>query len=134
MFLKVDHSSGVPIYRQIVEQIRFSIAKGVLARGDRLPAIRQLSLDLEVNPNTVIKAYNQLENGKVIHTKRGMGTFVSDEVIEISMEEKMKRITKLAERLAVEAVQLDIDESELKRIVAETLARFRVGERKGEKS
>jgi GntR family transcriptional regulator len=124
MFLKVDHSSGVPIYRQVMEQIKYSMAKGVLKPGDRLPAIRQLSLELKVNPNTIAKAYSELEHGQVIETRRGMGTYVSEKKIEMSEEGKMEIITQLAERLAVEAVQLDISEEELQKIVRKAMGRF----------
>ncbi len=133
MFLKIDHSSGVPIYRQIMEQIKYSIAKGGLAPGERLPAIRQLSLDLKVNPNTIIKAYSELEHEQVILTKRGMGTFVSDKKIEITRSEKVETVTLLTERLAVEAIQLDMSKADLLRIVTKILTRFYSGEGKGAK-
>jgi len=132
MFLQIDYSSGIPIYRQIMEQVRSAIARGVLRPGDRLPAIRALALDLKVNLNTVVKAYSKLEDRGVIHTRRGMGTYVSEGTIEIPREEKMKRIGRIAERLALEAVQLDIDDEELEKIVAEALARFRK-RKKGER-
>jgi len=128
MFLKVDHSSGVPIYRQIMEQIKYSIARGALKGGDRLPAIRQLSLELQVNPNTVVKAYSELEHEQVIETKRGMGTFISDKKIAISKDGKMEIISKIVERLVVEAVQLEVDEDDIHQMITETLSRF-----KGEK-
>ena len=134
MFLKVDHSSGVPIYRQIMEQIKYSIAKGSLKPGDRLPAIRQLSLELQVNPNTVVKAYSELEHGQVIETRRGTGTFVTDKKIKISRDGRTQIIMKLAERLAVEAVQLDVDREELLKIVEEAMTRFFKPEREGESS
>ena len=134
MFLNIDHSSGVPIYRQIMEQIKYSIAKGALRSGDRLPAIRQLSLELQVNPNTVVKAYSELEHAGVIETRRGMGTYVSDKKIEISQDGKMEILTKLAERLAVEAVQLDVGEKELQEIVRQTLNRLRADAAEGDKS
>ncbi len=124
MFLKVDHSSGVPIYRQIMEQIKYSIARGSLKAGDRLPAIRQLSLELQVNPNTVVKAYSELEHGQVIETRRGMGTFISDKKIAISKDGKMEIISKLVERLVVEAVQLEVDANDIHRLINETLSRF----------
>lgn len=132
MFLSIDHSSGVPIYRQIMEQIRYSIAKGSLKPGDRLPAIRKLSLELKVNPNTITKAYSELEHSKVIETRRGMGTYVSDQKIEISEDGKMEIIQKLIERLAVEAVQLDVDQEELESAIQETLDRFYQKEQEGE--
>ena len=71
MFLKIDPSSGVPIYRQIMDQIKYSIANNALAAGDKLPSVRQLSLDLKVNPTTIVKAYSELEHERVIETRRG---------------------------------------------------------------
>ncbi len=124
MFFRIDHSSGVPIYRQIMEQIKYSMAKGSLRPGDRLPSVRQLSVELEVNPNTIAKAWSELEHEKMIETRRGMGTFVTDSKIEISREIKVKTITKLAERLAVEAVHLDMDRNELLQIINGTIDRF----------
>jgi len=132
MFLRVDHSSGVPIYRQIMEQITVSIATGALKPGDRLPPIRQLSVDLRVNPNTVVKAYTELEHGQVVETRRGTGTFVSLKKIEISQDGKMERITKHVERLAVEAIQLDMGSAELIEIVQRILARFYLKEKGNE--
>ncbi len=134
MFLNVEHSSGVPIYRQIMEQIRYSIARGALDPGDQLPAIRQLSMELKVNPNTVVKAYSELEHGGVVVTRRGMGTFVSEMKVEISMEGKMEIIEKFVERMAVEAVRLGLSEAEIKSIVDKTLSRFYAVEGKGEQA
>lgn len=69
--------SGVPIYRQIQDQIRFGIASGLLRAGEQLPTVRALAVELSVNPNTVIKAYNELEHEGVLTTEQGTGTFVA---------------------------------------------------------
>lgn len=74
--LTVDPRSGVPIYLQIVEQIKRSVALGVLAPGEQLPTVKQLALDLTVNPNTVARAYRDLERDEVIETAPGRGSFV----------------------------------------------------------
>lgn len=74
--LTVDTRSGVPIYLQIIEQIKRSVALGVLAPGEQLPTVKQLALDLTVNPNTVARAYQELERDEVIETARGRGSFV----------------------------------------------------------
>ena len=74
--LTVDPGSGVPLYLQIIEQIRRSVALGVLAAGEQLPTVKQLALDLTVNPNTVARAYRQLEREAVIETAVGRGSFV----------------------------------------------------------
>jgi GntR family transcriptional regulator len=74
--LTVDTRSGVPIYLQIIEQIKRSVALGVLAPGEQLPTVKQLALDLTVNPNTVARAYRELERDEVIETAPGRGSFV----------------------------------------------------------
>jgi len=74
--LTVDPRSGVPIYLQIIEQIKRSVALGVLAGGEQLPTVKQLALDLTVNPNTVARAYRELERDEVIETSPGRGSFV----------------------------------------------------------
>jgi GntR family transcriptional regulator len=75
-FLTVDPSSGVPLYLQIIEQIKRSVALGVLAAGEQLPTVKQLAVDLTVNPNTVARAYRALEREAVIETAVGRGSFV----------------------------------------------------------
>ncbi len=77
MQISIDTKSGVPFYRQIIEQVKFAIAQGDLQTGDRLPTIRQLSVDLSINPNTVIRAYRELEIEGMLDTQQGSGTFVS---------------------------------------------------------
>jgi GntR family transcriptional regulator len=74
--LTVDARSGVPIYLQIIEQIKRSVALGVLQTGEQLPTVKQLALDLTINPNTVAKAYRDLERDQVIETAAGRGSFV----------------------------------------------------------
>jgi GntR family transcriptional regulator len=74
--LTVDPRSGVPIYLQIIEQIKRSIALGVLQAGEQLPTVKQLAIDLTVNPNTVARAYRELERDEVIETAPGRGSFV----------------------------------------------------------
>jgi GntR family transcriptional regulator len=73
----LDQKSGVPIYRQIQDQIRYGIASGRLLPGEQLPTVRALAVDLKVNPNTVIKAYTELERQGVLTTEQGSGTFVA---------------------------------------------------------
>jgi GntR family transcriptional regulator len=74
--LTVDPRSGVPIYLQIIEQIKRSVALGVLQSGEQLPTVKQLAIDLTVNPNTVARAYRELEREQVIETAPGRGSFV----------------------------------------------------------
>src|SRR5512137_2843999 len=78
MDFRLDAKSGVPFYRQIIEQVKFGISRGVLATGDQLPTVRQLAVDLSVNPNTVVRAYRELEIEGVLETHQGSGTFIGD--------------------------------------------------------
>ncbi len=73
----LDLKSGVPVYRQIIDQIRGALASGALATGDQLPTVRQLAVDLAINPNTVVRAYKELEFGGLLETHQGTGTFIS---------------------------------------------------------
>ena len=80
--LSVDLKSGVPIYRQIIDQVKSAIATGTLGPGDRLPTVRQLSVDLSVNPNTVSRAYNELDLTGLVETHMGSGTFIGHKGVE----------------------------------------------------
>jgi len=80
--LSVDLKSGVPLYRQIIDQVKSGIATGALGPGDRLPTVRQLSVDLSVNPNTVSRAYNELELTGLVETHMGSGTFIGHKRVE----------------------------------------------------
>ena len=74
----IDPQSGVPFYRQIIERVRFAIASGELKPGEQVPTVRQLAVDLSINPNTVVRAYGVLEHKGLISSKTGSGTFVTD--------------------------------------------------------
>lgn len=75
---QLDSHSGVPAYRQIIDQVQAGLAAGKLSRGDQLPTVRQVAVDLEINPNTVLRAYRELEIRGVLDTQQGTGTFVAD--------------------------------------------------------
>ena len=97
----IDPKSGVPFYRQIIEQVKFGIARGTLESGDRLPTMRQLAVDLSINPYTVIRAYRELEIEKVINTQQGSGTFVSDRRPDVDRLELQRMLDQiLTEMLA----------------------------------
>lgn len=78
MQIRIDHDSGVPIYVQIMDRIKHFVASGTLRPGDQLPTIRQLSVDLRVDPNTVVHAYRELDRVGVISTQQGRGTFIAE--------------------------------------------------------
>ena len=91
----MDYSSGVPVYRQIIDQIIFGIASGQLKLGEQLPTVRALAVELKVNLNTVSKAYKELEIKNILETQQGTGTFINkteNVVSEKEREDKLKEI------------------------------------------
>lgn len=103
MEISIDPKSGVPLYRQIIESVKFSIARGDLTPGDRLPTVRQLAVDLEVNPNTVIRAYREMELGGVLDTQQGSGTFVTKHRPEIDALERSRMLDQILMELLARA-------------------------------
>jgi GntR family transcriptional regulator len=92
----LDMGSGVPVYRQIIDQVMSGLATGALATGDQLPTVRQLAVDLAINPNTVIRAYRELEIRGVLQTQQGTGTFISQQAPERDGSERRRRLNQLA--------------------------------------
>ncbi len=92
---RLDLHSGVPVYRQIIDQVSGGIAAGALAGGDQLPTVRQMAVDLSVNPNTVIRAYRELEIRGVLETQQGTGTFISHQKVERDTAERQRRLNQL---------------------------------------
>ena len=91
----IDSKSGVPFYRQIIEQVKFGIANDKLHPGDRLPTVRQMAVDLSINPNTVIRAYRELEIEGVLNTQQGSGTFVGDRRPDIDQLERQRMLDQI---------------------------------------
>ncbi len=91
----IDNKSGVPFYRQVIEQVKFAIARGDLEAGDRLPTVRQLAVDLSVNPNTVIRAYRELEIEGVLDTQQGSGTFVGHRRPDVDGLEQQRMLDQI---------------------------------------
>ncbi len=92
---KLDPKSGIPYYRQIIDQIRYGVATGKLAIGEQLPTVRALAVELRVNLNTVSKAYRELEIQNVLETQQGTGTFIGNLEIQIPEEEREKKLTSI---------------------------------------
>jgi len=99
----IDTRSGVPLYRQIIEQVKFAIARGEMAPGDQLPTVRQLAVDLSINPNTVIRAYRELEIEGVLDTHQGSGTYVGNHKPEIDPLEKQRMLNQIVTDLLARA-------------------------------
>jgi GntR family transcriptional regulator len=100
---RIDPKSGVPFYRQIIEQVKYAIARGVLEPGERLPTVRQLAVDLSINPNTVIRAYRELEIEGVLDTQQGSGTFVGTSPPEIDALERQRMLDQILTELLARA-------------------------------
>jgi GntR family transcriptional regulator len=101
--LSVDLKSGVPIYRQIIDQVKSGIATGALGPGDRLPTVRQLSVDLSVNPNTVSRAYNELELTGLVETHMGSGTFIGNKRVERDEVEHRRMLDQICQEFLARA-------------------------------
>jgi len=92
---RLDLHTGVPVYRQIVDQVRGAIAAGSLTPGDQLPTVRQLAVDLEINPNTVVRAYRELEYDGLLETHQGTGTFISSQRIVRPGNERQRQLEQI---------------------------------------
>jgi GntR family transcriptional regulator len=99
----LDLHSGVPVYRQLIDQVRGGVALGSLNAGDQLPTVRQLAVDLAINPNTVLRAYRELELGGLLETHQGTGTFVAKKKLERKDAERERQLTLLANEFAARA-------------------------------
>jgi len=89
---QLDLRSGVPVYRQIIDQVLGAMASGRLASGDQLPTVRQLAVDLSINPNTVIRAYRELEIRGFLDTHQGSGTFITPQPVQQDNEERQRKL------------------------------------------
>jgi GntR family transcriptional regulator len=109
----LDQRSGVPAYRQIIDQVMGGIAAGTLRPGDQLPTVRQLAFDLAINPNTVVRAYRELEIREVLATQQGTGTFLTDKKPAVDGLERQRRIGQLCGELLSRAGAEGIELAEI---------------------
>jgi GntR family transcriptional regulator len=113
MIIRVQPSLGVPIYLQIESQVKHAIAAGALKLDDPLPSVRKLAAELRVNPNTVARAYQNLERDGILRNVPGGGCYVSTQSPGLLKTEKLRRLRPMAMQLAVEAKQLRLSRAEL---------------------
>jgi GntR family transcriptional regulator len=92
---QLDVHSGVPVYRQLIDQVMGAIAAGTLEGGDQLPTVRQVAVDLSINPNTVVRAYRELEIRGTLETQQGTGTFVSHKKVKRDEVERRRQLNQL---------------------------------------
>ncbi len=124
MELNVDTGSREPIYRQLAIQIREAVARGRLSVGDKLPSVRDLSRRLVVNPNTIARAYTELEREGVLNTRQGMGVFVARPACELTRPARRKRLVEQLDVLLTEAVYLGFSQAEVQDLFTERAAQF----------
>jgi GntR family transcriptional regulator len=94
---RLDLKSGVPVYRQLIDQVLVAVASGALAAGDQLPTVRQLAVDLSINPNTVVRAYKELEIRGMLTTQQGTGTFITSKRVKQDEAQRQRRLTQMVD-------------------------------------
>ena len=119
---RLDNASGIPVYRQIIDRITGAIASGSLTPGTQLPTVRQVAVDLQINPNTVVRAYRELEIRGIIQTQQGVGTFISQQRVERDDIERRARLERLASDVAARAGSEGFTLAELLAVLADRAA------------
>ena len=122
MFIHLNPSSGMPIYRQLFTQLRQRIASGELAAAAQLSSVRELAAELKINPLTVAKVFQMLEAEGLVETRRGLGTFVADGNVSRSQKEKRALISNAVEQVVAEARHLKMEEAEVVKLVRQRFA------------
>jgi GntR family transcriptional regulator len=120
--IHIATTDGVPIYVQIVNQIKYLVASGRLSAGDELPAIRVLAEQLIINPNTVARAYRELELAGIVEKRRTAGTYVSDQGSPLARRERVKILTQRIDALLAEARQMDFAFEDLVKLLEQRSA------------
>ena len=124
MLLEIDHHSGAPIYRQVIEQIRRQIMAGQLTEGQQLVSVRELAGRLRVNPMTISKAYALLEVEGMVERRRGVGLFVARLKKDHKTRTKAKLLEEILRQAVLTAVQFGISEQEAGRMLTELYGKY----------
>jgi GntR family transcriptional regulator len=120
--LRLDDSSGIPVYLQLRDQVLHAIARGLARAGDQLPTVREVAVALTINPNTVNRAYAELEREGILTTQRGRGTFVTDHARGEQRTHKVK-LAEAAERFVAQVRALGFEGEEIVRAVSTQIKR-----------
>jgi len=131
MQFRIDNASGRAVYQQIIDQVKRDIALGRLTKDEKLPTVRQLAVQLAINPNTIAKAYRRLEQEGIITTKPGAGAFVANLDSNLSKAVRKKLICEDIEHLIVDAIHMQIEKQLLIRWVKERIEKFKFADEKG---
>lgn len=127
MFFKIDPHNGVPVYEQVVRQVTFAVASGALKPGELIPSVRSLAKRLAINPNTVARAYRQLQDNNVVESIRGTGLQISATARKRCQAERIRIIKKRIATIVSEARQSQLSDEEIQSIVKEELSRKKKG-------
>ena len=131
MQIHISTNDGVPIYVQVVHQIKFLIASGRLVAGEELPPIRVLAADLLINPNTVARAYRELETAGIVEKRRTNGTYVSEQGSPLAKRERVKILSERIDTLLADASHMDVSLEELQKLVEQRYAAIHNTRREG---
>ncbi|MFZ4396224.1 MAG: GntR family transcriptional regulator [Kiritimatiellia bacterium] len=126
--LQINPNSGVPVYRQVMDQIRYYVAAGQLKPGDMLPSIRDLAGTLHINPNTIIKAYNELQHQNVIRIQHGKGAFIAEAMLSQSSQEREKEFGRIVKPLAAAAVQMGLSADRAAKLLRDEISNLTKGD------
>ena len=122
LHFQINPHSGMPVYRQMIDQVKYYVASDALKAGDQLPSIRELAQSLAINPTTVVRVYTELEREGVIEMRHGKGAFVTATGRRMTASEREQTLRLLARHLAVEATQMGAPASQVLKVVREELA------------
>ena len=128
MQMRISPKEGIPIYRQIVNQLKYMIASGRLSTGEKLPPVRKLAEQLLVNPNTVARAYRELETAGLLKTRQGSGVIVATEGSPLTREHQIRILTKHIDILLTEARQMKVELSQIVDLLHERSQHLFAGE------
>jgi GntR family transcriptional regulator len=123
MIFRITQSSGIPLYIQLMEQVKHAVETGALREGDQLPAIRKVAEDLVVNPNTVVRAYRELEHEGILELKHGSGAFIKESAG--GRARPIRKAQAVVQSAIERLVSLGLTEDEIRRVFENELAQTR---------
>jgi GntR family transcriptional regulator len=129
MFFQIDFSNGLAVYDQVVRQVKFAVAGGLLKEGELIPSVRELARELAINPNTVARAYRQLQDDGVVESVRGTGLAVAKGAGQGCRDERIELIRTRLEQVFAEAQQSRLDVRRLRALVEKQLAAIEAKEK-----
>lgn len=127
MRLNINPRLSTPVYQQVMDGIKEMVARGILAPGERIPTVREMAAELSLNPNTIAKAYQRLEQEGIIETMRSRGTFIAEPVEAADLKVAREKLTGLVDKVLVEAYHLGLEREEIEELFADSLDKWQRG-------